>query len=139
MPRRPYGLQIATQERVVLSADIVSLIAPGVEGKLGVLARHAPLLTELTVGQVKITYPDETVELVATTGGIMEVSEAGVIVLADAAERAGEIDVQRAEAARDRAEGRLRAAAEETETDVERARLALLRAINRLKTAAPSS
>jgi F-type H+-transporting ATPase subunit epsilon len=139
MPRRAYAFQIATQERVVLSADIVSLIAPGVEGQLGVLARHAPLLTELGVGQFKITYPDGTVEVVATTGGIMEVSEAGVIVLADAAERAGEIDVQRAEAARDRAEGRLRGGAEETENDVERARLALLRAINRLKTAAPSS
>ncbi|MFQ6099261.1 MAG: ATP synthase F1 subunit epsilon, partial [Armatimonadota bacterium] len=96
MASRSYRLQIATQDRVVLSADVVSLVAPSVEGKLGVLARHAPLLAELTVGQLKVTYSDETVEMIATAGGILEVSDSGVIVLADAAERAEEIDVERA-------------------------------------------
>jgi F-type H+-transporting ATPase subunit epsilon len=132
MPQRPYDLQVVTPGRVVLSDSVVSLIAPGVEGKFGVLARHAPLVAELGIGPLTIAYPDGQRELVAVAGGFLEVSARGVIVLADAAERAAEIDIERAEAARRRSEQRMSAEAAEADIDMERARLALLRALNRL-------
>ena len=135
MPRRPYHLQVVTPEHVVLADSVVSLIAPGTEGKFGVLARHAPLVAELGIGVLDIAYPDGRREPVAVSGGFLEVSAEGVIVLADGAERAEEIDVARAEAARRRSEQRMSGAAAEPEVDMERARLALLRALNRLKIA----
>ncbi len=128
-----FRLSLVTQERQIFSEDVVSLVAPGSEGYLGVMARHAPLLTELSIGELKVTRPDGTATLYALEGGIMEVSHDGVIVLADAAESEDTIDVQRARAALERARARLAGQLEEREVDIERARLALLRALNRLK------
>ncbi|MGD8237254.1 MAG: F0F1 ATP synthase subunit epsilon [Armatimonadota bacterium] len=135
MPRRPYDLQVVTPERVVLSEPVVSLIAPGVEGKFGVLARHAPLVAELGIGEITIAYEDESREQLAVAGGFLEVSSEGVVVLADAAERADEIDLERAEAAKRRSEERMGDETVEPDIDMTRARSALLRAINRLKIA----
>ncbi len=135
MPQRPYDLQVVTPERVVLSESVVSLIAPGTEGKFGVLARHAPLVAELGIGELSLTRPDGTRDELAIANGFLEVSADGVTVLADAAERLDEIDVERAELAGQRAERRMSREAAEPDLDIERARVALLRAMNRLKTA----
>lgn len=96
-------LDIVTAERAVYSDDVDMVIAPGTEGELGILPRHAPLLTGLQVGELRIKKEGRE-ELFAIGGGFMEVRPDRVIVLADTAESSAEIDVERAEAARQRAE-----------------------------------
>jgi len=99
----PIKLEIVTVERLVYSGDVDLVSAPGVMGTLGVLAKHSPLLTALEAGELRFKKGDEE-ERFAVSGGFMEVQPDKVIVLADTAERAEEIDLERAEAARQRAE-----------------------------------
>lgn len=96
-------LEVVTVEKLVYSDDVDEVIAPGTEGELGILPHHAPLITMLEPGVLIIKAGGQDVEL-ALSGGYMEVRPDRVIVLADAAERAEEIDVSRAEAARLRAQ-----------------------------------
>jgi F-type H+-transporting ATPase subunit epsilon len=100
-------VEIVTAERMVYSGEADMVIAPGIEGVLGILPRHAPLLTALQVGELRVKNDGEEITM-AIGGGFMEVSPDKVIVLADTAERAEEIDIARAEAARERAERLLR-------------------------------
>lgn len=99
-------LDIVTVERRVYSEEVDSVTAPGIEGEIGILPRHAPLMTALQVGELRIRKGDQ-VEHFAISGGFMEVRPDRVIVLADTAEHAEEIDIARAEEARRRAEKRL--------------------------------
>ena len=96
-------LEVVTVEKLVYSDDVDEVIAPGTEGELGILPHHAPLITMLEPGALIIKAGGQDIEL-ALSGGYMEVRFDRVIVLADAAERAEEIDVSRAEAARLRAQ-----------------------------------
>lgn len=96
-------VDVVTAERVVFSDEADMVIAPGIEGVLGILPRHAPLLTALQIGELRIKKGEEEVSM-AIGGGFMEVLPNKVIVLADTAERAEEIDLARAQAARERAE-----------------------------------
>ena len=96
-------LDIVTVERQVFSGEVDMIIAPGVEGKLGILPRHVPLITALSEGELCIKRGLEE-QSFAISGGYLEVLDNHVTVLADAAERADEIDMARAEAARARAE-----------------------------------
>ncbi len=128
-----FRLEIVTPERIVLSQDAVSVVVPGSEGSLGILANHAPLMAELTVGELKMRDPDGHEERYAVSGGFMEVADNTVRILADAAERAEEIDVARAEQALARARERLAAA--DANMDLVRAEIALKRALNRLHVA----
>ncbi len=102
----PIHLNIVTIERQVYSEDVDMVVAPGSEGELGILPHHTPLLTTLKEGvlRVKRSGLEETF---AIGGGIMEVLPDKVIVMADAAEHSDEIDVARAEQARQRAEALL--------------------------------
>jgi len=125
-------LEIVTAERVVYSEDVDMVVAPGVEGQLGILPHHAPLLTALKLGELEVK-KDGEVTYMAIGGGFLEVLGDKVIVLADTAERAEEIDVARAEAAKRRAEERLRE--RRPEIDVVRAEAALRRALLRLRVA----
>lgn len=131
--RPTFSLQVATPERVVLARRITSLVGPGVEGYLGILARHAPLIAALDIGKLKLTLEDGREELLAIGGGFLEVSRDGVTVLGDTAELAEEIDTERARQARDRALERLNGKAKEP--DIDSTRLALQRALNRLRVA----
>ena len=88
-------LEVVTVEKLVYSDDVDEVIAPGTEGELGILPHHAPLITMLEPGVLIIKAGGQDVEL-ALSGGYMEVRPDRVIVLADAAERAEEIDVSRA-------------------------------------------
>jgi len=127
----PLRVEIVTAERVVLSEEEVdTLIAPGVEGQLGVLPRHAAFMTMLQPGELRLVKGDEEIVL-AVTGGFLEVRENKVMILADAAERAEEIDVARAEAARRRAEETLRA--RKSAVELARAETALRQALARLE------
>jgi len=99
-------LEVVTPERVVLQEDVDIVVARGAEGDLGVLHGHEPLITPLPVGEM--TYRQEGAELhLAISGGFMEVRPDKVTVLADVAERSDEIDRERAEEARRRAEALL--------------------------------
>lgn len=126
-----YELRVVTPDQVVFSGAVASLVAPGAEGYLGVLAHHAPLLTSLGVGPAKITLPGGEVVHMAVSGGFLEVSREEVVILADAAEFAEAIDIERAGAAQERARERLQA--RPPDIDVDRARAALLRALTRLR------
>jgi F-type H+-transporting ATPase subunit epsilon len=128
---KPFDLDIITPERVVYRDKVVSFSAPGVEGSFQVLFNHAPLLSIIGVGKTKLMTGGGQEVLYATGGGFVEVKDNKVVVLVESAERADEIDVPRAEAARNRAEGRLKS--KDTNVDIARAQVALLRAMNRLR------
>jgi F-type H+-transporting ATPase subunit epsilon len=99
----PLRVDIVTAERLVYSEEGVDeIIVPGVEGELGVLTLHAPLLTMIQPGVLRIVKGGDEVEM-AITGGFIEVRDNRVTILADAAERAEEIDEVRAQEARGRA------------------------------------
>jgi F-type H+-transporting ATPase subunit epsilon len=126
-------LEIVTAERVVFSEDVDVVIAPGIEGQLGVLPHHAPLMTTLMPGELLVRKGGEEFSL-AISGGFIEVRPDRIIVLADAAERVEEIDVARAEEAKRRAEERLKAPT--AGVDLLRAEAALRRSLTRLQVAA---
>ena len=123
-------LELVTPERVLLSNQVRSVRAPGIEGSFGVLANHAPLMTALAIGLVKVEHENGDLEYIATSGGFMEVNKEKVIILADTAERASDIDLARAEAAISRSREHLNSGAA---VDYEEARAALERATNRMK------
>lgn len=130
----PLTVEIITAERVVFSDDAVDeVVAPGVEGQFAVLPRHAAFMTALVPGQMLLKKGGEEIPM-AITGGFVEVRNNKVTILADAAERAEEIDVARAEAARRRAEERLKERRAEA-VDLARAEAALRRAVARLQVA----
>ncbi len=112
-------LDIVTVERPVVSEDVDYISAPGIDGVLGILPRHEPLLTALTFGELRYKKGDQELSF-AIGGGFMEVRPDKVTVLADSADQAEEIDEQRAEEARKRAQELL---AQKPESDVEAARL----------------
>jgi len=123
-------LDIVTAERVVFSEDVDVVVAPGVEGQLGILPHHAPLMTMLLPGELRIRRGGEEFSLVIS-GGFLEVRPDRIIVLADAAERVEEIDIARAEEAKRRAEELLSRHA--PEVDTAQVEAALRRSLARLK------
>ena len=122
-------LEVVTPERKVLSEEIVSLIVPAIEGYLGILPNHAPIISGLEPGVIKYKVGGDYKKM-AISGGFLEVSANKASILANTAELAEEIDVQRAQAAKERAEQRLQ---NKSDIDVLRAELALKRALARLK------
>lgn len=134
MAEKTFTLEVITPDRKVLSdSEVVAVLLPGVEGYLGVLANHEPLVTEITIGELDYRRADGKTDIMAITGGFVEVFENKVTVLADSAETRTEIDLKRAEEALQRAKERLSSAG--SDLDEERARIALMRAINRLRVA----
>src|SRR5512140_2019651 len=126
-------LEIVTAERLLVSEQVDYISAPGVDGIIGILPRHSPLLTALTPGELRYKKDGQEFEF-AIGGGFMEIRPDRVTVLADTAEHAEEIDEMRAEQARTRAEQLLK---EKPRSDPESVRLeqALRRAEVRLKIA----
>src|SRR5688572_32367176 len=127
------ALEIVTPDRSLIREDVDEIQVPGSEGYLGVLPGHTPLLSTLAVGELWYRIGSEK-HYLAIAGGFVEVLPDRVTILAQIAERAQEIDVARAEAAKKRAEERL--ARPTVEMDAERARVALLRSLIRLQVAA---
>ena len=127
-----FQLEIVTPEKTVYSGEIESLRAPGSEGEFGVLARHRAMLAALGVGRIQFKETGAENRQVATSGGFAEVHGSGVTILAETAEFGEEIDLARAEAARDRARERL-SRRRDADVDETRAEIALLRSVNRLR------
>ena len=123
-------LQIVTPDRLVVREQVDELQIPGSEGYFGVLPGHTPLLAALAVGELWYRKGTEKT-YVAIAYGFAEVLPDGVTILAQLAERADEIDVERADAALKRAEERL--AGPRSEIDYERARIALAKSLSRLQ------
>lgn len=127
-----FRLEVVTAERMVFSDDVNMVVAWGMEGQLGILPHHAPLMTVLRPGDLLIRKDNEE-QYLAISGGFLEVRPDKVIVLADACEHAEEIDVARAEAAKRRAEEILKTRT--PEVDAAAAEAALRRSLARLKVA----
>ncbi len=125
-------LDIVTPDKVVLNAEVDYVGAEGVDGQFGLLPQHAPMLTALKVGDLYYRQGSET-HWVFVSGGFAQISDNKVTILAESAELASSIDVERAKAAKARAEQRL--ADPKAELDVHRAELALARAIARIRVA----
>ena len=129
-------LIIVTPERQLLRESVVEVTLPGAEGQLGVLPGHAPLITELGIGELSYE-PKSSGESVpvAVISGFAEILGDRVTVLAETAERPEEIDIPRAEEAKKRAEQRLAAAASDSNIDWGRAAVALQRSLIRIQVA----
>ena len=127
-----FRLEVVTAERLVFADDVNGIVAWGVEGQLGILPHHAPLMTMLQPGEL-IIKKDNKDTYMAVSGGFLEVRPDKVIVLADACERAEEIDIARAEEAKQRAKDLIKTPS--TEIDTVTAEGALRRSLVRLKVA----
>ena len=125
-------LEVVTPARVVLEKDVDMVVAPGSEGEFGVLPGHVSFLTGIVPGELRYTADSEK-EALAVTTGFAEVFKNKVSILVDAAERAGEIDVERARKAMERAKERLSRDRSAKDIDFSRAEGALRRAMARLK------
>lgn len=125
-------LEVVTPDKTVVSADVEMAVCPGVQGEFGVLPQHVSLLSALKVGDLRyrINGKDENVFI---SGGFADVNNDVLTVLAESAEPASEIDINRAQAAKDRAEKRL--ATQSAELDAKRAEAALQRALVRMQVA----
>jgi F-type H+-transporting ATPase subunit epsilon len=130
------NVEVVTGERVVYAAqDVDMVVAPGAEGQLGILPRHAALFTLLSAGEMRVKKGGGEQSIVVF-GGFMEVSNNRVLVLADTAERVEEIDISRAEEARRRAEALLvQRGAAPSAADLHLAEASLQRAAVRLRVA----
>ena len=125
-------LEIVTPDRALIREEVDEIVLPGSEGYLGVLPGHTPLLTTLQVGELWYRNGQEK-QYLAIAGGFVEILPDRVTVLAQIAERAQDIDITRAEAAKRRAEERL--AQRAPDVDFERARLAMMKSLVRLQVA----
>ena len=133
MYEKSFQLDIVAPDKVVFRGEATSVTAAGVLGSFQVLYNHAPLLSQLSAGQLTVRDITGDERLYAVGGGFAEVRNNHVVILADSAERVEEIDVERAENARDNADDVLRARA--PGENLEEAQAALARAVSRLKIA----
>jgi F-type H+-transporting ATPase subunit epsilon len=138
MSDRPLHLEVVTPDGEVYRDDVAMVVLPGVEGELGILARHQPLVTLLGIGETRVKRLDGTYDYIATGVGYAEVLFDKVIVVVDHGEIAGRIDVDRAGEAARRAREQLDRRDDpgaRAEVDFFRAEQALKRAENRLRVA----
>jgi F-type H+-transporting ATPase subunit epsilon len=129
----PLLLEIVTPERQVFSEEVDSVVCPGIEGELDVLPHHAPLLTTLGVGELRIRRGSDE-EFFAIAGGFLQVRPDKVVVMAETADMASEIDLEKAQTARQEAERALAEGFEEP-ADLARARASLQRALLQIRVA----
>lgn len=126
-------VEIVTAERRVSQTEVDMVIAPATEGEIGILPKHAPLLTALNPG-VMVLKNEGQEEVLAVSGGFLQVANNRVLILADTAERGEELDEQRAQEARAHAEAALKEAAKGS-LQADAARAALQRSLVRLNVA----
>ena len=130
-----YTFQIVTPEQEIFNAPVQSAVLPGSEGSFGVMANHAPLVAALAPGTVQITDEDNRELRLFVGGGFFQVSNNTAMLLADSAEFASDINVDRAREAESRATGRLAGQLETENMQRERASESLQRARARLRVA----
>ena len=133
METAAFTLDIVTLKKMAFSDEIKSVNAPGTEGYFSILVNHTPFVSSLKPGVIRVTRANGETLTFSSSGGFLMTDGKKVILLADAVERPEEIDVARAQSAKERAEKRL--AERGPDVDFDRAKAALLRAINRIKVA----
>ncbi len=122
----PIHCEIVSQDRIVFQGEVDIVVVPGSEGVMGILPNHSPLLSTLQYGIITVRRHNQE-EFFTVAGGVVEVTGSRVTILANAAENVDEINIQRAEAARQRAEGMLKEAGAVREEDQAALQLALKR------------
>lgn len=127
------NLQVITPEKIFFKGDVISVTVKGSEGYLGIYYDHTPLVTPLLPGVLSIRCGEEEIKKASMAQGLVEVRPEKVIVLIDAVEWPEEIDIERAQKARERAEKRLEQS--DKNIDVLRVRLALQRSLTRIRIA----
>lgn len=130
---KPFKLEIVSPQKVIFKGEVVSFTVPGIIGSFQILYNHAPIIAELGIGLVKFTKPDGEEKKFATSGGFVEVKENNVVMIAETIEAIEEIDLNRAEAAKERALKRIKE--RKPGTDLIKAEQALQRALNRIRLA----
>jgi len=128
-----FNLSIVTPEKIFYENEVASLIAPGIEGYLGILTNHAPLITAITPGKVTVKNESEEIITMSVSEGFLEVSANTATLLVDAVEYVSDIDLDRAKEALERARKRMTDKA--GNIDIPRLRKAAERAKNRLRIA----
>ena len=128
-------LEVVTPEKAVVNEEVRTVVAPGVLGEFGVMIGHTPFLTTVKTGIIRYTDTDGKERYLFVSGGFAEALPDKVTILAESAERAGDIDVERAQAAIERAEKRLAEKDKKEQIDRVRANAALQRAMVRVKIA----
>lgn len=128
--RTKLSIEIVTHDGIAYQSEADGLVAPGVDGYFGLLPRHAPMIAELGIGDLRVRHGTEW-EHFALAGGILHIRDGNVVIMADTIEKAAEIDLDRARAAAERARQRLTTRA--PDVDLRRAEIALVRAMNRLR------
>lgn len=123
-------LSIVTPEKTFYEEEVSSVIAPGIEGYLGILTDHAPLITALVPGKLTVKNSKGPEVIMAVSGGFLEVLKNKVVILADSVEFAKDIDPERAKKALERARQRIKS--KEKDIDIPRALAAFKRAQNRI-------
>ncbi|MGI6413280.1 MAG: F0F1 ATP synthase subunit epsilon [Syntrophomonadaceae bacterium] len=133
MAENTFMLEIVTPERILFKDEVQLVVVPAVEGEMGIMKNHAPLVAGLKIGVLRYKDSSDSQAKIAVSGGFIEVVDNVARVLAETAEFGSEIDVLRAKAAKERAERRLSQRTEDI--NYARAQLALQRALARLKAA----
>ena len=128
-----FQLSIVTPEKVVFEGQVVSLLVPGMEGYLGVLSNHAPLITALQPGRIEFQDDQDKIQIFSVSGGFVEVSGNRATLLADTAEHCEEIDIDRAQTALQKALKALQDKEKAGETSTPEAKEAARRAANRVR------
>lgn len=123
------SISVVTPDGIVLEDDFEMIVCESESGELGILPGHIPLITPLTISALRLKQANDT-ERVAVNGGLLEVNQDKVTILAQSAEKPTDINVERAQDAKTRAEGLLQS--KQDHVDFHRAELALKRAMNRL-------
>ena len=127
-----FTLRVVSPEGNVLKEEAEFVVLPGETGEIGILPNHTPLITAMNIGVIRYTV-NGTIHRISTSGGFVEVADNKVTILADTAEPGEVIDLQRAIAAKERAEKRLNQRTQDI--DIKRAELALHRALARINAA----
>ncbi|WP_427337922.1 F0F1 ATP synthase subunit epsilon [Caloranaerobacter sp. DY30410] len=127
-----FTLEIVTPDRKFFEDEVEMVIVRGIEGDIGILKNHTPMVTPLSIGKIRIKKNGKIKEA-AIAGGYVEITKDKTTIITDAAEWPEEIDVKRAEEAKKRAEQRLKSG--KGEIDIVRAQIALRKALNRLEVA----
>ena len=125
-------LEVVTPEKVMVSQEVDTVVAPGTLGEFGILEGHVPFLSGIEPGELRFSSGKETEHFLVTTG-FAEVSDNKVSILVDAAEKATEIDLERAQKALERAKERLARDRKNEDVDFERAEAALKRSMVRMR------
>lgn len=126
-------VQIVTPQGMVYESDADFVVGRSADGDIGILPNHLPIIVPLEIDKFRVKRDDKNEDVIAVNGGVMEVRDNQVSILANSAELSSEIDIERAERAKSRAEGHLQRAKETHNVDSQRrAEVALSRALNRI-------